>query len=70
MLSTELQKAVDDFFDGWKGRVVERLEMGEERYHGKWVTMSADQVEKEMMDEVLDMIAYAIFLRHKTGSDQ
>ncbi len=67
MLDPVLIQATDDFFEGWKKRVLERLEMGEERYHGKWKSMSPEQVMQELMEEVLDMIAYAIFLRHKQG---
>lgn len=67
MIDPELQSAVDDFFDGWKARVIDRLEIGESRYHGAWKDMDSEAVAKELMEEVLDMIAYAVFLRHKGG---
>ena len=70
MLDHQLQHAVDEFFKGWKRRVVERLEIGESRYHGAWEDMSPEQVMNEMMDEVLDMIAYAIFYRQKTWTPE
>ena len=65
-IDPELLKAVDGFFDGWKEQVLDRLETGEEQYHGRWKEMTETEVLKELMDEVLDMIAYAVFLRSKT----
>lgn len=65
MLEPELQEATDKFFAGWKERVESRLHVGESQYHGKWHEMDSDQIASELMDEVLDMIAYAIMYRRR-----
>ena len=65
-LEPELEDALDNFFTGWKAQVRARLVTGEKEYQGKWMEMTEEETRRELMDEVLDMIAYAVFLRYKT----
>ena len=65
-LEPELDDALDAFMDGWKAKVRGRLVMGEKEYQGKWLEMTEKEIAAELMDEVLDMIGYAVFLRYKT----
>ena len=62
MIEPELREAVEQYFDKLKAAVLKRLELGEDTYRGQWKRLSTEQIRKERWDEMLDVVAYSIFL--------
>jgi hypothetical protein len=65
MLEPELREAVDHYFENLKEQVLDRLELGEEEYHGRWLRISLEDLQQERHEEFLDWLAYGLMIEHR-----
>ena len=69
MLDPELSAAVDFFFTELREKITQRLEVADREYKGQWKRYTLEELQKERADEMLDFLAYTMFIAVRFGNE-
>ena len=68
MLDQVLIDGVDSLVHEIKGRLIERLEIGELEHKGQWHTKTIEELKTDIEEELLDALIYMMFIGLKNDS--